>query len=455
MIKEHDHQAKVKATPKKLINDDSEEECSDSSKMKGLLKWFSNGSFEMSKTPERVRSLEKSQRSLSQSRTSSHIKRFERLENKIKSKAKTIEGRTKYRTRRSGYKGTNFDSNHEEDLEDTYSNHEEDLEDTCEDLSMPYKRPKPTPFTPRITRFKYHQRAKLPRNIKVYASSKDPKDHLGIFSIAVEQEEWPMPIWCKMFHQTLSGATRNWFDDLDPKSVDNFEELSQKFLEEFSQQKRYAKYPTKIHGIKRRLNEGLQMKCLRGLERSSGVKSRRDQPRQLENHNRTKETPVLDGTKAKRESEEGAIQENSKGALGHVLPTQEEIRTPEKQNLKKYCDYHGDRAHNTNNYYHLKKQIEEAMASEKLAHLGHLTLKSCKYAQNICLIVHFCVFNIWETLGGNTHDLDSIWEETRQDYKFTLSGFKDARTVLGDGVAIPSDAVRTYKRKCQELCDNV
>ncbi|GKD21472.1 hypothetical protein Tco_1223175, partial [Tanacetum coccineum] len=67
--------------------------------------------------------------------------------------------------------------------------------------------------------------------------SKDQKDHLGIFSAAAEQEEWPMPIWCKMFHQTLSGTTRNWFDDLEPKSLDNFEELSQKFLEELSQEK--------------------------------------------------------------------------------------------------------------------------------------------------------------------------------------------------------------------------
>ncbi|GKD84177.1 hypothetical protein Tco_1351016, partial [Tanacetum coccineum] len=37
-----------------------------------------------------------------------------------------------------------------------------------------------------------------------------------------------------------------------------FEELSQKFLEEISQQKRYAKDLTEIHGIKRRQNEGLQ-----------------------------------------------------------------------------------------------------------------------------------------------------------------------------------------------------
>ncbi|GJZ53430.1 reverse transcriptase domain-containing protein [Tanacetum coccineum] len=61
-----------------------------------------------------------------------------------------------------------------------------------------------------------------------------------------------------MFCQNLGGAARNWFNDLDPKIVNNFEELSQKFLEEFSQQKRYAKDLTKIHGIKRRQNEGLQ-----------------------------------------------------------------------------------------------------------------------------------------------------------------------------------------------------
>ncbi|GJS68728.1 hypothetical protein Tco_0683293 [Tanacetum coccineum] len=87
------------------------------------------------------------------------------------------------------------------------------------------------------------------------------------------------------------SSSTNCFDDLDPKSVDSFKELSQKFLEEFSQRKRYAKDPTEIHGIKRRKNEGLQA----------------------------------------------------------------------------FMDR--DRGHNTNDYYQLKKQIEEAVASGKLAHL--------------------------------------------------------------------------------------
>ncbi|GJR12087.1 reverse transcriptase domain-containing protein [Tanacetum coccineum] len=45
------------------------------------------------------------------------------------------------------------------------------------------------------------------------------------------------------------------------------------------------------------------------------------------------------------------------------------VRTPEKRNMNKFCDYHQDRGHNTNESYHLKKQIEEAVDSRRLAHL--------------------------------------------------------------------------------------
>ncbi|GKA12875.1 reverse transcriptase domain-containing protein [Tanacetum coccineum] len=194
MIKEHDRQAKIKATPRRLAYADSDKE-----------------------DPASI------------------------------TKEKTRRKRSKSRGKKSGYQETSLDSEYEEGSEDTY-----------EDLNSPYKRPKSTPFTQRITRFKYHWRAKLPRNIRVYEGNKYPEDHVGIFSAAAEQEEWSMPVWCKIFRQTLGEAVRNWFDDLDPKSVDSFEELSHKFLEEFSQQKRYSKDSTEIHGIKRRQNEGLQ-----------------------------------------------------------------------------------------------------------------------------------------------------------------------------------------------------
>ncbi|GJR39130.1 hypothetical protein Tco_1214814 [Tanacetum coccineum] len=45
------------------------------------------------------------------------------------------------------------------------------------------------------------------------------------------------------------------------------------------------------------------------------------------------------------------------------------IGTPKKHNLNKLCDYHGDKGHNTNDCYQLKKHIKEAVASRKLAHM--------------------------------------------------------------------------------------
>nr|GEW61442.1 hypothetical protein [Tanacetum cinerariifolium] len=92
-----------------------------------------------------------------------------------------------------------------------------------EDLSTPYRRPKTMTFTSRNARFRYHRRAKLPPNFRVYEGNKDSKDQLSIFFAATEQEEWPMP------------------------------------------QKRYDKDPTKIHDIKRKPNEGLQafMDCFK------------------------------------------------------------------------------------------------------------------------------------------------------------------------------------------------
>ncbi|GKA83642.1 reverse transcriptase domain-containing protein [Tanacetum coccineum] len=156
MIKEHDQQAKMKATPRKLAYVDSDKEAPAGSR---------------------------------------------RLKDRSITKEKAKRERSKPKGKRFGHQETSSDSEHEEGSEDIY-----------EDLSSPYKRPKPTPFTQRITRFKYHRRTKLPQNIRVYKGNKDLEDHLG-------------------------GAAQNWFDNLDPKSVDSFEELSQKFLEEFSQQK--------------------------------------------------------------------------------------------------------------------------------------------------------------------------------------------------------------------------
>ncbi|GJX66730.1 reverse transcriptase domain-containing protein [Tanacetum coccineum] len=205
----------MKATPKKLSYVDSDKEAPAKSLARGFSDRFSLKSSSTSDTHKQTRSASKSRRTRSKNKEPTHLRRLRRLEDWSITKEKTRRERSKPKEKKSKHQETNSDSEREEE-------------------------------------------GKIPWNIGVYEGNKDPEDHLGIFSAATKQEEWPMPIWCKMFRQTLSGATLNWFDDLDPKSVGSFEELSQKFLEEFSQQNRYAKYLTEIYGIKGRQNEGLQ-----------------------------------------------------------------------------------------------------------------------------------------------------------------------------------------------------
>ncbi|GJZ63897.1 hypothetical protein Tco_0620318 [Tanacetum coccineum] len=377
---EHEQKAKIKATPRKLAYADFDKESPALSLAKGFSDRFSLESSDTSDTYRQTRSAYKSYKTPSRNKESTHLRRSRRLED---------------------WKGS---------------------EDAYEDLNSLYKRPKPAPFTQRNTRFKYHRRAKLPRNIRIYEGNKDPEDHLGIFSAATKQREWPMPVWCKMFRQTLGGAPEI------PGRI---------FIK-----KRYAKDPTEIHGIERRHNEGLQAFMDRFKFESSHIKR---VPMVLRisafmhGHGHLKLAKKLNDKIPKTVDEmikrvrafiRGEVAATSvemvrpsQGDKGYIRPTWPVlskkarnrggprearrnmgvyapyprkdtftsliktlkeilamesvsfleppplIEIPEKQNLNKFCYYHGDRGHNTNNYYQLKKQIEEALALGKLAHL--------------------------------------------------------------------------------------
>nr|GEX58073.1 reverse transcriptase domain-containing protein [Tanacetum cinerariifolium] len=100
MIKEHDQHTKTKVTSKKLTYVDSKEEGLEISKTKGLSERSFDGSSKTARTRNKARSLGKSQRSLSRSKTSSHLRRYERLGKKSRSKEKAKEERAKSRSRR-------------------------------------------------------------------------------------------------------------------------------------------------------------------------------------------------------------------------------------------------------------------------------------------------------------------------------------------------------------------
>ncbi|GJX78060.1 reverse transcriptase domain-containing protein [Tanacetum coccineum] len=291
MIKEHDQEAKIKATPRKLAYADSDKEALARSLAKGFSDRFSLESSGTSDTHKQTLSTSKSQKTPSKNKEPTHLRRSRRLKDRSTTKEKARRERSKSRGKRSRHQEISSDSEYEEGSEDAY-----------EDLRIQ-----------RIT----------------------------------------------------------W-----------------KFLEEFSQQKRYAKDPTEIHGIKRRQNEGLQAFMDRFKSESSHIKGVPPVLRIvafMHGHGHPELAKKLNDKILKTvdemfESVRAFIRgEAAVGSAEMVRPPQEDkgyapypqkdtftpliktpkeilaiesvsfleppplIGTPEKQNLNKFYDYHGDR----------------------------------------------------------------------------------------------------------------
>nr|GEV13180.1 reverse transcriptase domain-containing protein [Tanacetum cinerariifolium] len=122
------------------------------------------------------------------------------------------------------------------------------------DLKKPFKQVVRNPLTRRIIEFvglKY----KMPTNIKLYNATADPEDHLRRFASAANSGEWPMPVWCRMFQQTLDGPARGWFERLPTDSINEWSELREAFSARYSIRRACFKEPHKIMKIVRRTNE--------------------------------------------------------------------------------------------------------------------------------------------------------------------------------------------------------
>ena len=80
-----------------------------------------------------------------------------------------------------------------------------------DDLCKPFKEVARSPFTRRIVEFTGSNYA-MPLHMRIYDGTTDPNDHLTRFAGAANGGEWPMPVWCRMFQQTLDGAAGGWFE---------------------------------------------------------------------------------------------------------------------------------------------------------------------------------------------------------------------------------------------------
>ncbi|GJV58282.1 reverse transcriptase domain-containing protein [Tanacetum coccineum] len=275
-------------------------------------------------------------------------------------------------------------------------------------------------------------RTRMPSHVKTYDGSGDPEDHIKLFQSAAKTERWAMPTWCHMFNSTLTGNARVWFDKLPKESIDSYEDLRAAFRENYRQQTKHIKDPVEIHHIKQRDGESTEdfmerykeevldvegaPECMKisgfmhGITHPELIKRLYEKiPRSMDEMYRVT-TSFLQGEVAAfshgrkkaptswKQPEGGNKPSFKKGfknkhrsdrkpdRFSLLTKTPKEIFALEKGKFKapppmvtpadkrdpnKYCEFHADTGHSTDECMQLRKQIDEmikAVAKQKVTH---------------------------------------------------------------------------------------
>nr|GEZ11473.1 reverse transcriptase domain-containing protein [Tanacetum cinerariifolium] len=177
------------------------------------------------------------------------------------------------------------------------------------------------------------------------------------------EERWAMPTWCHMFNSTPIRTARVWFDELPPESIDGYKDLKAAFLAYFMQQKKYVKDPVEIHNIKQKDGETIEDFMKRFKVETGRVMGAPD-CMQISGfmHGEPAEgwTWVQQVTLLTKTPKEIFTVESCKFKLPSPMVT-----PVEKKSSNKFCEFHNDKGHNTDECVQLRKQIKEFRVTQQ------------------------------------------------------------------------------------------
>nr|GEV91146.1 reverse transcriptase domain-containing protein [Tanacetum cinerariifolium] len=230
------------------------------------------------------------------------------------------------------------------------------------------------------------------------------------------------------------GTARIWFDELPSESIDGYTDLKAALLAYFMQQKKYVKDPVEIHNIKQKDGETIEEfmerfkietgrmkgapKCMRisgfmhGVNNPELIKRLNEHvPKTLEEmmtataafirgetvfaSKKKVHTPWKSQDQPKRQNSERRFDLRSQPRDGRgsnkftpLTRTPKEIFTAESRKFKppppmvtpvekrssnKFCEFHNDKGHNTDECVQLRKQIEELKVTQSFAQVKEIT----------------------------------------------------------------------------------
>ncbi|GJY75942.1 hypothetical protein Tco_0481058 [Tanacetum coccineum] len=271
-----------------------------------------------------------------------------------------------------------------------------------DDLSQPWVCEGTDPFKPCIRYSDFPKNTRMPSNVKTYDGSEDPGDHLKIFQAAAKVERWAMPTWCHMFNSTLTGSARCIKDPVEIHHIKQREgEYTEDFVQRFKSESRHVKAASEcmrisgfMHGITnpeliKRLHDKIlksvdemtrtTIAFLRGEVAASNQARKKTLPtwKQQEigrKQNFNKRGDFRNQQRSERRCDRFTLLTKSpkeilaldKGKFKAPPPMSMPV---EKRNNNKFCEFHGEVGHNTDECMHLKRQIEELIKAGKLSHV--------------------------------------------------------------------------------------
>nr|GEW45116.1 reverse transcriptase domain-containing protein [Tanacetum cinerariifolium] len=212
-----------------------------------------------------------------------------------------------------------------------------------EDLAVPWSCEEVDPFTPRIRNFKSSQKIRMPNSVKNYDGTGDPEDHVKIFQAATQQKKYvKVPIEIHNIKQ---------------KDGETIKDFIKRFNVETGRVKGAPKC-IRISGFMHGVNNPELTKCLN------------------EHVSKTLEemmTATVDFIRR-----ETAAASKKKAHTPWKLHDQPKRQNSERRSNfrnqpkdgrgNKFCEFHNDKGHNTDECVQLKKQIEELLRAGKLSH---------------------------------------------------------------------------------------
>ncbi|KAL0430946.1 UNVERIFIED_CONTAM: hypothetical protein Sradi_0720600 [Sesamum radiatum] len=286
--------------------------------------------------------------------------------------------------------------------------------------------PRRSPFALQILAEAIQPGIKIP-NLNEYNGGGDPQNHLDRFLARADLLDISDAAYCKLFRTTLSGKAMAWFNQLPSGTIEGFEQLSQRFLHHFAINKRYPKTASYLFTIIQRDNESLreyvqrfseavlevphvnpkllasimQQNLERGrfkesiagkppttqeelliraekyirIEESMGSISITPLKRRMNDEERIIPTRIEENKRERRQSDltQYTPLKASRPEILSVAKQQGLVRwpfplkdNPKRMASDKYCHFHRDRGHSTEECFHLKNEIEKLIRREYL-----------------------------------------------------------------------------------------